>query len=552
MKKNFLPFFLVSALLCALLAFSVFAADTVYVKSGAAGDGSSAENAFGDIADAVAALSGGGTVVVCGDVQLSTSRAYDAADPAKPIFKMPQSGDITLCGSYKGKNYGGNLLTPVGCRLWLSANTTFENITFTAESENAFLFFVGCMHDMTFGAGVKMAGAVKAQLIGGMQHDNAAMHLPEKNYDADVHITVQSGNFFEIDGFGRNVGNMAGGAPYSGTAYITVAGDAVVQKLLALYRYGDNGFSNASAVITLDGGAVTEYICAADKKQDYKNDITIKLTQRMDPANYFTFVPSLGWSSAGVWNGINASCAFKDYNNSGTTVLDLSEAKLVTDAWIEKAVFADSFEEIIPFDPAKVTDLPTEEEKPQKFAATRAYAENFADVTADKWFYPFVKTAYEYGLANGTSAAAFSPSGKFTVAQALTAAANIHKAYYDGAIRAAGAGESWFAPYVEYCIEYDIITARQFDDYNKNITRGQMATVFANILPEEEYEPRRSGDIPDLSHASREYLPVMKLYNAGIVGGDAGSGNFRPDDEITRAEACVIFTRIALPALRQN
>lgn len=551
MKKNFLPFFLVSALLCALLAFSVFAADTVYVKSGAAGDGSSAENAFGDIADAVAALSGGGTVVVCGNVQLSTSRACDAADPAKPIFKMPQSGDITLCGSYKGKNYGGNLLTPAGCRLWLSANTTFEEMTFTSASPDAFLFIVGCMHDIALGKGIQTAGGVKLQLIGGMQHDSAAMHLPDKNYDADTHITVESGKIYEINGFGRNVGNMKGGAPYSGTAYITVRGDAAVQKLLALFRYGDNGLSDASAVITLDGGSVSEYICAGDKKQDYKNDITIKLTANMNPANYFT-LHAPGWSSSDVWTGINATCAYKGYNNSGTTVLDLSEAKQVTNEWVQKAVYADSFETVIPFDPAKVTDLPTEEEKPQKFAATRAYAENFADVTADKWFYPFVKTAYEYGLANGTSAAAFSPSGVFTVAQALTAAANIHKAYYDGAIRAAGAGESWFAPYVEYCIEYDIITARQFDDYNKNITRGQMATVFANILPEEEYEPRRSGDIPDLSHASREYLPVMKLYNAGIVGGDAGSGNFRPDDEITRAEACVIFTRIALPALRQN
>ena len=43
---------------------------------------------------------------------------------------------------------------------------------------------------------------------------------------------------------------------------------------------------------------------------------------------------------------------------------------------------------------------------------------------------------------------------------------------------------------------------------------------------------------------------MRKLFNAGIVGGDAGTGNFRPNDSIKRSEACVIFTRIALKGER--
>ena len=43
---------------------------------------------------------------------------------------------------------------------------------------------------------------------------------------------------------------------------------------------------------------------------------------------------------------------------------------------------------------------------------------------------------------------------------------------------------------------------------------------------------------------------VAKLFKAGIVGGDAGSGNFRPSDSIKRSEACVIFTRIAIKSAR--
>ena len=45
---------------------------------------------------------------------------------------------------------------------------------------------------------------------------------------------------------------------------------------------------------------------------------------------------------------------------------------------------------------------------------------------------------------------------------------------------------------------------------------------------------------------------VKKLFAAGIVGGDAGTGKYRPGDSIRRSEACVIFTRIAAPEYRQK
>ncbi len=179
------------------------------------------------------------------------------------------------------------------------------------------------------------------------------------------------------------------------------------------------------------------------------------------------------------------------------------------------------------------------------FAATRNYNDQFADVAKTQWFYVYVKTAYEYALANGTSDTKFSPDSKFTVAQALTAAANIHTAYTGKTVDAAAAGQAWYVPYVNYCVTNGIITEGQFADYNKNITRGEMAIVFANILPDSEYEAVRTGSNPDVTGDMTCFAAVQKLYNAGIVGGDAGTGNYRPNDEIVRSEACVIFTRIA-------
>ena len=136
------------------------------------------------------------------------------------------------------------------------------------------------------------------------------------------------------------------------------------------------------------------------------------------------------------------------------------------------------------------------------------------------------------------------------MAQALTAAANIHTVYYGKSVPAAAAGEAWYMPYVNYCIENGIISAGLFTDFNKTITRGEMAVVFANILPDSEYAAVRNGSVPDVNSALSCYPAVMKLYNAGIVDGDSGSGNYRPDEELRRSEACVIFTRIAVSSLR--
>ncbi|MBQ6893749.1 MAG: S-layer homology domain-containing protein [Clostridia bacterium] len=183
------------------------------------------------------------------------------------------------------------------------------------------------------------------------------------------------------------------------------------------------------------------------------------------------------------------------------------------------------------------------------FSATRAYQNNFSDVAENAWYHSYIKTAYEYSLTNGVSQTKYTPDGNFTVAQALTAAANIHSAYHNNTIETAGAA-IWYAPYVGYCIENSIVTIGQFNNYDRNITRGEMAMIFANTLPRMEYAMNRTGRIPDVSSDMACYDAVYQLFYAGIVGGDANTGNFRPNDFIKRSEACVIFTRLAAPTYR--
>ncbi len=184
------------------------------------------------------------------------------------------------------------------------------------------------------------------------------------------------------------------------------------------------------------------------------------------------------------------------------------------------------------------------------FTAKRSYNNRFTDIKSTNWYYEYVKKSYEYELVNGMSDTSFSPDTYFTVAQALTVAANIHSAFFGDKVEQKKAQEKWYDPYVNYCVNNKIITKNQFSDYNRNITRGEMAVVFANILPDEEYSLVRTGNPKDMTSANNSFEAVKKLYRAGIVSGDKETSNYRPDDMLKRSEASAIFTAIVISSYR--
>lgn len=183
------------------------------------------------------------------------------------------------------------------------------------------------------------------------------------------------------------------------------------------------------------------------------------------------------------------------------------------------------------------------------FVSKVVYPNHFKDVKTSDWFYSYVKTSYEYQLVNGMTATDFKPKEKFTVAQALTVAMKIHSAYNDLEIPSIGSGSEWYKPYVDYCIDNGIITKNQFSDYNKNVTRGEMAIIFAKTLPSSAYTSLRSGVPTDMKITMPSYNAVKQLYKAGIIGGYE-DGSYKPDNEISRSEASAIFTRIVVDSLR--
>lgn len=175
----------------------------------------------------------------------------------------------------------------------------------------------------------------------------------------------------------------------------------------------------------------------------------------------------------------------------------------------------------------------------------------FSDVTSDKWYAQSVASAYELGFMNGTDDTVFSPTGNVTVAQAITIAARVNDAYSSKGTSFDQSGTNWYDCYVDYAINNGIITDGQFDSYTRNITRAEMAVVFSKAVPADFLSAKNDiTEIPDIPSTNAYFEDVLMLYKAGVVMGSDEFGTFKPNNNITRAEAAAIINRVALPESR--
>jgi len=185
------------------------------------------------------------------------------------------------------------------------------------------------------------------------------------------------------------------------------------------------------------------------------------------------------------------------------------------------------------------------------FTKTNTYKDGqFTDVKSNAWYAKEVASAYELGFMNGTDDTVFSPDGNVTVAQGITMAARVN-ASYNGKEIPAVQGTNWYDMYVKYAVSNGIMKEDQFDSMTRNITRAEMATLFADAVPASEYKAINNVvHIPDVIEGNDYAKKILMLYNAGIVFGSDDFGTFNPDSDIKRSESAAIINRVALPENR--
>lgn len=169
----------------------------------------------------------------------------------------------------------------------------------------------------------------------------------------------------------------------------------------------------------------------------------------------------------------------------------------------------------------------------------------FTDVPNDAWYYDYVMSAYLSKIINGKSETTFDPDAGMTCAEAAKIAASIHLIFNDTELNTPEG--PWYQQYVNYCYDNGIIEKSVVFDWEKNITRAEMAYIFSNCDPFDDWYIDINDvpitDIPDVTGSTPYAYNILSLYNKGIAVGDE-TMSFHPNDSIKRCEAAAIVSRI--------
>jgi hypothetical protein len=127
-------------------------------------------------------------------------------------------------------------------------------------------------------------------------------------------------------------------------------------------------------------------------------------------------------------------------------------------------------------------------------------------------------------------------------------AARLNNLYYGSPVTFSQ-GAVWYQVYVDYAVSRGIVGEEDFQgNYTRAATRAEMAYIFANALPGQEYSAISTVEIlPDVDGSTHFVDSIYLLYRAGVLTGD-GTGAFHPDTSIDRASAAAILSRVALPS----
>lgn len=171
----------------------------------------------------------------------------------------------------------------------------------------------------------------------------------------------------------------------------------------------------------------------------------------------------------------------------------------------------------------------------------------FTDVESTAWYAKEVQSTYELGLMNGKGGGLFAPDGLVSVAEAVTMASRAYSVY-NGEDIPEVTGAEWYDKYINFAVSKGIMKNGDFDDYNRAAKRFEVALLFENAMPDGYFTKVNNVDsVPDIPDEMSYSDALITLYNAGVVMGSDAYGNFFPENNITRAEAAAIITRVAIP-----
>lgn len=197
------------------------------------------------------------------------------------------------------------------------------------------------------------------------------------------------------------------------------------------------------------------------------------------------------------------------------------------------------------------------------FSAQRV---QFSDVPSQAWYLEDL----QYLLSHAESIISGYPDGTFRPNDTLTVDMFIKLTVTAMGDQVESGGEYWAAPYIQKAFEKGYIlpsdsfwpttgnTVNTYEPFKKPITREGMALIIGRALDQMSgNRPYRdpnlfSGLILDYRYiSSNAKANVVKCYDLGVLSGFP-DGEFKPRNQLTRAEVVSVIRRLIDPASRKN
>lgn len=169
----------------------------------------------------------------------------------------------------------------------------------------------------------------------------------------------------------------------------------------------------------------------------------------------------------------------------------------------------------------------------------------FADILAEDWYYDSVNFTYQIGVINGKSEQSFEPHSNMTRAEAIKLAVCLQQIFKYGKTLDMNPSEPWYDSYVLYAEKNGIYCS--YHNFEEAVTREQFVKIMHSAFPLDQHQIINiivPGAIPDVSDSSNAYREIYDFYGFGILAGSDAFGSFRPESNISRAEAVAILTRM--------
>ena len=179
----------------------------------------------------------------------------------------------------------------------------------------------------------------------------------------------------------------------------------------------------------------------------------------------------------------------------------------------------------------------------------------FTDVSKSHWAYTYVEKAQEKGWVNGYDDGRFGPNDNVTYAQLSVM---LTSAFFKDRLDSySGSTAPWYTKYCTVANDLGLFkwtnVQNKYTDstqVNKNVNRYEMAQIIyhamtaAGVKVDVDLEAARASTA-DWVYVPDKYRPAVAAAKAaGLISGIDSNGTFGGDGNMTRAQACVVLTKL--------